>query len=108
MVSFKQFSEIDLRVGIIVSVEEMEGARKPMYKLRVDLGEMGSRNIAAGIKERYSKEELLGKAIVVVANLDPKHIGDFVSEGMLLAAEDDSAVSIITPDRSLKPGSIIR
>ena len=108
MVSFKQFSEIDLRVGIIVSVEELEGARKPLYKLKVDLGDMGFRNIAAGIKDRYSKEELLGKAIVVVANLDPKPVGSFVSEGMLLAAEDDHAVSIITVDRGLKPGSIVK
>ena len=108
MVSFKEFSEIELRVGVITDVEELEGARKPIYKLKVDLGPLGSRMIAAGIKEDYSREELVGKSIIVVANLDPKPISGMVSEGMLLAGEDERTVSIITTDRRLDAGSIIR
>jgi methionine--tRNA ligase beta chain len=102
------FAKVDLRVGRIVEVNDLQ-TRKPMYALVVDLGRLGKRNIAAGIKDRYSKEELLGKRIIVVSNLEPKSIGGmFISEGMVLAAEDDSSLSLLTPERSIKEGSRIR
>ncbi len=108
MVSIDQFAAIDLRVGRIISVDELN-TKKPMYKLEVDLGELGKRNIAAGIKAYYTKEELINKFIIVVANLDPKKIGDiFISEGMVLATEDANGVSLITPERNMLPGSSVR
>lgn len=107
MASLDDFLKIDLRVGKIVSVEDLP-TRKPLYRLEVDLGELGKKNIAAGIKEFYGKDDLLGKNIIVIANLDPKKIGDFVSEGMLLAAEDNGVISLVCPDKQLAPGSRIR
>lgn len=107
MVSFDDFSKLDIRVGRIIEVEDLEGARKPIYKLKVDIGELGIKDIAAGIKDRYAKEELLNKLVVVVANLEPKSIAGFLSEGMLLAGEDGDILSLITPDRELRPGSRI-
>ncbi|MDE1868745.1 MAG: tRNA-binding protein [Candidatus Micrarchaeota archaeon] len=107
MASFDDFSKLDIRVGKIIEADDLEGARKPIYKLKVDLGELGIRSIAAGIKDRYTKEDLLNKLVVVVTNLDPKSIAGFISEGMLLAGEDGDILSLITPDKELKPGSKI-
>jgi export-related chaperone CsaA len=109
MVTIDEFAAIDLRVGRIIEVEDLEGARKPMYRLKVDLGaELGTRNLAAGLKNHYTRDEMLGRYVVVVANLAPKNIGKFVSEGMLLAADDGEKVSLLVPDRELKPGSRVR
>ena len=108
MVTIEEFSKIELRIGKIVEVEDLEGARKPVYAMKVDLGELGIRSIAAGIKDVYSKDQLLGKYVVVVANLDQKRIANFVSEGMVLAAEDESGISLLGPDKELRPGSRVR
>lgn len=108
MVSIDQFASIELRVGRIISVDDLD-TKKPMYKLEVDLGILGKRNIAAGIRAYYTKDELINKDIIVVANLEPKSIGSiFVSEGMVLATEDENGVSLITPERKMLPGSIVR
>ncbi|ASI14078.1 EMAP domain tRNA-binding protein [Candidatus Mancarchaeum acidiphilum] len=108
MATIDDLKKIELRVGTIVDVEVHEKAIKPIYKLKVDLGELGIREIAAGIRDKYSKEDLVNKQIIVVANLEPKDIAGFVSNGMLLAAEDDENISLLTPDRKMKPGSKIR
>ncbi len=105
LVSIQEFSNIDIRVGRIVDVQDHEKARKPIYKMRVDLGELGVRDIAAGIKEVYTKEELLDRLVVVVANLEPKEIAGFMSQGMLLAAEDEGSISLLKPDKDLAPGA---
>ena len=106
MVSINDFSAFDIRVGRITEVGDIEGVRKPMYRLRVDLGELGARNVAAGIKDFYTAEQLLGRSVVVIANLDPKNIAGFVSEGMVLAAESpDGRVVLLRPDDDLPPGS---
>lgn len=107
-IGINDFAKVDLRVGRIVEVNDLQ-TKKPMYALVVDLGRLGIRNIAAGIKDRYSKDELLGKRIIVVSNLEPKSIGGmFISEGMVLAAEDDSNLSLLTPEKGIKEGSRVR
>ncbi|MEM0149647.1 MAG: tRNA-binding protein [Candidatus Micrarchaeaceae archaeon] len=107
MVSISEFGSIDLRVGRILEVNDHEGSRKPMYVLKVDLGELGIRTIVAGIKGIYAKEELENSYIVVVANLEPKSVAGIASEGMLLAAEDNGHVVLIRPDKDIAPGSKI-
>ncbi len=106
MASINDFKSFDLRIGTIIEVEDL-GSRKPMYKLKIDVGELGIKNVAVGIKGQYAKEELLGKKVAVIANLDPKNIGDFVSEGMMLAAEDSGSIALLTIEKELKPGSRI-
>jgi len=105
LVSINEFKALNLRVGKILEVADLDTTRKPMYLLKVDLGELGIRTIIAGIRAYYTKEELLGSSIVVVANLDPKKIGDHVSEGMLLAAQDGENIRLVRPDREMAPGS---
>lgn len=107
MADITELLDLNLRTGKIIGIEDAN-TNKPMYKLTVDLGELGIRNIIAGIKPYYEKEALMGKNIIVVANLEPKKIGEYMSEGMLLAAESDDRVLLLTIDGELPPGSKIR
>lgn len=80
-----------------------------MYKLRVYLGpEIGERRIVAGIREFYTKEELIDRHVICIVNMEPKKIAGAESNGMLLAAEDSKRVSLLTTDKRLPPGSKIR
>ena len=108
MISINEFLNVDLRVGRIVSAEDHEGARKPMYKLRVDLGtEIGERGIIAGIKGVYTKEELIDKYVICVVNLEPTTIAGAASNGMLIAAEDNGTIVLLEPDKTISPGAKI-
>jgi methionine--tRNA ligase beta chain len=108
LLSIEEFKNVELRVARIVSVEAHEKARKPMYRVKLDLGdELGEQTVVAGIRDKYSESELLGKLVVYVANLEPKEIGGVMSNGMLLAAEDGDVVSLLTLDKPVKPGSLI-
>lgn len=103
-ISFDDFMKIDLRVAEIKACDDIEGADK-LYKLTIDVGE--TRTIVAGIKTYYTKEELVGKKIIVITNLEPRKLRGILSHGMLLAAstEDKSAVVLLIPDRDIPNGS---
>lgn len=95
-VSAEEFFRLDIRLGRIVAVEEFPQARKPAYKLRVDLGaEIGTRSSSAQITERYSREELLGRRVWCVANLPPRRIGPFVSEVLVLGGVDEGGAVVL-------------
>ena len=103
MINFDDFIKTDLRVARIVEAEDVIDADK-LLKITVDLGDE-ERTIFAGIKSFYNPEELVGKLIVVVANLEPRKMRFGVSEGMLLASGDDeSGVFLISPDDGASPG----
>lgn len=106
-VSFEEFKKTELKIGKIKNVEEVEGLDK-LYKLEVDLGESKPRTILAGVKEFFQPYELLGKSIVVVANLEPKEVRGISSEGMLLAAEVDGRPVLLVPEEAVKPGTTVR
>jgi len=101
-VKFDEFQKMDLRVAKILKVEDIEG-KDNLYKLSIDCGD--KRTIVAGIKPFYSKEELKGKSIVIVANLEPRIIAGIESKGMLLAAEEGP--TLVTIDKDAKPGTKI-
>jgi len=105
-ITFDDFMKLDLRVAEIKACEDVPGADK-LYKLTIDLGE--ERTIVAGIKLCYTKEELVGKKIAVVVNLEPRKLRGIESHGMLLAAstEDKSSVVLLTLDRHITNGSKI-
>jgi len=105
-ITFDDFLKIDLRVAEIKTCEDIEGADK-LYKLTIDMGE--ERLIVAGIKQYYSKEELVGKRIAVVANLEPRKLRGIMSHGMLLAASNDdrSSIVLLTLDKTITNGSKI-
>ena len=99
-ITFDDFMKMDLRVAEIKACEDVEGADK-LYKLTIDIGE--ERTIVAGIKLYYTKEELVGKKIAVVTNLEPRKFEGIMSHGMLLAAssEDKSSVVLLALDRDI-------
>ncbi|MBN2726441.1 methionine--tRNA ligase [Candidatus Mcinerneyibacteriota bacterium] len=96
-ITYDDFARVSLRAGLIEKAEDIPGADK-LYALKVRIGQE-TRTIAAGIKAWYSKEELPGKQVVVVVNLEPRKLRGIVSEGMLLAASTDKGLSLVTLDR---------
>ena len=105
-VTLDAFQKIDLRVARILEVQDHPKADK-LYILKVDLGDE-TRQIVAGIKNHYKKEELINKKIIIIANLKPAVLRGFESKGMLLAADDGSNVVIVTTDKDIGNGSKIR
>ncbi|VVB82375.1 Methionine--tRNA ligase [uncultured archaeon] len=105
---FSDWEKIDLRVAEIINVEEIENADK-LWKLTLDVGELGERTICAGIKEFYSKKELKGKKIIYFSNLKSRKLKGIESQGMLLAASnsDHSKVVLIAPEKEIDNGSRI-
>ncbi len=104
-ISFDDFKKVELRTGKILSAEAMEGSEK-LVRLKVDLG-TETRQILAGIRTAYAPEVLVGKNVVVVANLTPRKMLGELSEGMLLAASDETPV-LLAPEREVPPGSEVR
>ena len=105
-VNFEDWSKLDLRVAEIEEANDIEGADK-LYKLNLDVGELGKRVICAGIKENYDKEELVGKKIIYFSNLKPRKMRGIESQGMLLAAstEGHKEVVLISPSGEIANGS---
>ena len=103
IIGIEDFLKVDLRVAKVLSAERVEGSEK-LLKLQISLGDE-ERTIVAGIAKYYSPEELVGKKIVVVANLKPRKIFGITSQGMLLAASDGENLSLIVPDRDIKEGA---
>lgn len=108
-VGFDEWQKLDLRIGKILKVEDIESTDK-LYKLEVDIGESSPRILVAGIKQHYQKEGLIGKQVVVFTNLEPKTMKGITSHGMILAAvsEDHKKVLLLKPEKSIKLGSKIQ
>jgi len=104
-ITIADFGKVEMKVGRVTSVEDIPTARKPIYKLTIDFGGGLTRQCAAGIKDRYAKEELTGKVVVAVVNLEPKSVAGVVSECMLLTAYSESELSLLTPDRDITLGT---
>lgn len=106
-ISFDGFKKLDLRVAIVEQAERVEGSDK-LLKLLVDDGQ-GERQLVAGIGQYYAPEELVGRRIVIVANLEPKTLMGFESQGMLLAAESEKLGPVLLmPDKDIPAGSKVR
>ena len=103
MIPFAEFKKLDIRVATVKSVENHPNADK-LYVMRVDLGD-GERQIVAGLRGHYAPEDLQGKTIVMVANLEPAVLRGVESQGMLLAVQDGSRVVLLRPDGEVAPGS---
>lgn len=107
MIAIDDFAKLELKVGTILGAEEIEGSDK-LLKLKVDLGEESPRQIIAGIKNYYKKEELVNNQIVVVANLEPRQMMGMESQGMVLATDSDTGPILLIPEKEVPPGSKIR
>lgn len=110
IITYDDFRKVDLRIAKILAAEEVPGAEK-LLKLKVDLGAAsgGERQIVAGIKKQYAPADLIGRQIVVVANLAPRMVMGVESQGMLLAASDDAGPVILRPERDVTPvGAVVK
>ncbi|MDP3769616.1 MAG: methionine--tRNA ligase subunit beta [bacterium] len=105
MITIEDFKKVDLRVAKIITAERVEGSDK-LLKLRVNMGEE-ERQIVAGIGIAYEPNDLIGKEIIIVANLEYRSLMGIESQGMLLAASNDHPV-LLQPEIEVAPGSIIR
>ena len=107
MITIEEFLNVELRTGVIRSVATHPNADK-LYLIKVDLGDLGERQLVAGIRNYYDPEELIDSSIVVVVNLEPVSIRGEMSEGMLLAAKDSlNRLALIGPSREVSIGSSI-
>lgn len=112
MVNYEEFSKIELRAAKVLAAERVENSDK-LLKLQLDagdkdeIGQSKNRQIVAGIGKKYEPEFLIGKMIVIVANLEPRALMGIESQGMLLAAKSDTGPVFLTPSEEVAPGSPI-
>jgi methionyl-tRNA synthetase len=98
---------MDLRVAVVRSAEAIPKAKK-LLKLQVDIGEPRPRQVVAGIAEAFAPEDLVGRQVIFLANLEPATIRGVTSEGMILAAGDPAVLGLSAVDRELPPGTRVR
>ncbi|MEA3328195.1 MAG: hypothetical protein U9Q08_00415 [Candidatus Omnitrophota bacterium] len=103
MISFEDFKKLDIRVAEVIEVTDHPNADK-LYLVKIKIAEE-EREIVAGIKGPYTKEELAGKKVIVVMNIEPATIRGVESKAMLLAARDEDSLSILTVDKPISAGS---
>lgn len=106
MITVEDFLKLDIRIGKVVEADSHPDADK-LLLLKVDIGEKQIQ-LVAGIKNFYNPQDLKGKYVVVLANLEPRNIRGQVSEGMLLAAQSSSVISVLMPDKEVEAGSKVR
>jgi tRNA-binding protein len=106
MASIDDFNQLDIRVGKILAVDDFPQAKKPAYKLTIDLGdEIGIKRSSAQITENYIKEDLMGVLVLCVVNFPPRQIGPFVSEVLTLGVPDmHNKVVLVKPERGVPVG----
>jgi methionyl-tRNA synthetase len=107
VITIEQFRQLELKVGTVTAAEPHPNADR-LVVLRVDVGESEPRQIVAGIRAHYAPEALVGRQVVVVANLEPAKLRGVESQGMLLAASADDRVVLVRPDDAMPPGALVR
>ncbi len=104
MLTFDDFKKVDMRVGTIVDASINKGARKPAYKLKIDLGDMGIKNSSAQITTVYKPEDIIGKQVICVVNFEPIKISEVKSEVLVLGLDTDLGVVLLTTERNVTNG----
>ena len=107
LINIDQFSAVDLRVAKIIDAKDVEGADK-LLQLNLDVGDLGTRNVFAGIKSAYKPDELIDRLVVLVNNLEPRKMKFGLSEGMVLASSNENGIYLVSPDDGAKPGMKVR
>ncbi|PIV39457.1 MAG: hypothetical protein COS29_02520 [Candidatus Omnitrophica bacterium CG02_land_8_20_14_3_00__42_8] len=106
MITIEEFRKLNIRIARIKEIIDHPDADR-LYIVRLAIGEE-ERDVVAGIKKAYTKEELLGKLVAVVENLEPAVIRGVESKGMILAAQDGETLAVLSPDRPVAPGSLVK
>lgn len=114
MINFDDFNKLDIRIGTILEAEKVEGTNK-LLKLLVDIGKdpltdsgQDKRTLVAGIAETYQPEDIIGKQLPILINLEPKKLRGIESNGMILAVDVDGKATLIHPDKQVSSGAKIK
>lgn len=106
LISIDDFKKMDLRVGKIIAAAKVAGSDK-LIRLQIDAGD--TRQVVAGIGKNYAPEELVGKSILIIVNLEPRKLMGLESQGMLLAVSDESGLPVVLiPEKEVPPGSGVK
>lgn len=106
MINIDDFEKVELKVGTILEAEAVEGSEK-LIKLQVDLGEENPRQILSGIRKWYKPESLIGKQVLIVANLEPRMMMGLESQGMICAVGEDKPI-LLKPFKKVPNGAKVR
>ncbi|MBI3996020.1 MAG: methionine--tRNA ligase subunit beta [Candidatus Omnitrophica bacterium] len=107
LASIEDFKRLSFRIGVVLEAKDHPQADRLLI-LTVDIGEPTPRQVVAGIKASYQPADLIGKRVIVVANLKPATLRGVESQGMVLAASDEGGIVLLTPERPVRPGSIVK
>ena len=107
LLSINEFKRLALRVGVVTAAEDHPNADR-LLVLTVDIGDGSPRQLVAGIKGSYQAADLIGKHVVVVANMKPAKLRGVESQGMILAASEGDTMVLVTPERSIQVGSTVK
>lgn len=105
IITFEDFTKVDLRVGTIIEVNDFPNAKKPAYQLTIDFGDLGFRKSSAQITTQYKKEDLENRQIIAVVNFPKKQIANFMSECLVVGAVKERDVFLLHPESKVKNGS---
>lgn len=106
MITWDDFTKVDIRAGTIIKAEPFEKAKKPAFQLEIDFGPLGIKKSSAQITFHYSTEELIGRQIIAVINFPPKQIANFFSECLVLGVYDNqNQVVLLHPSHNIENGS---
>lgn len=104
-ITWQDFTNVDMRIGTVISAEEFKEVKNPAYKLMVDFGELGIKKTSAQITKLYNPMELVGKQVVAVVNFPPKQIANIMSECLILGGVgNNKEVTLISPDKQVENG----
>jgi methionyl-tRNA synthetase len=106
-ITFDEFAKVELRVALVLAAEAVPKSDK-LLKLSVDAGDGAPRQILSGIAQHYAPEALVGKRVLIVANLKPRKLMGLESQGMVLAASDESGLFVTTVAGDVKPGTAVK
>lgn len=106
MITWDDFTKVDIRAGTIIKAQPFEKAKKPAFQLEIDFGPLGIKKSSAQITFHYSTEELIGRQIIAVINFPPKQIANFFSECLVLGVYDNqNQVVLLHPSHNIENGS---
>lgn len=106
-IQYEDFAKLDIRIGTVIMAEMVPETDK-LIKCTVDFGEFGQRTIVSGIAEWKKAEDIIGKQLPYIVNLAPRVLRGVVSQGMLLAASDESGVALLEPERNVQSGTRLK
>lgn len=105
IITFEDFTKVDLRVGTIIDVNDFTEALRPAYQLKIDFGDLGIKKSSAQITTLYTKEDLLNRQIVAVVNFPKKQIANFMSECLVMGAVKENDVYLLHPEAKARNGA---